>query len=141
MKRVNYARVKYQLERGYDPINLSTNLKAPTAFGTAPPTMWSRFHRDESSEGFTGIGTNTLSDTRRTPAAYSSGMGRLLSGRSSPTTGANMTSSINSNVDRKPCKVEEAFEVATAAKVFKKASDLGSAWHHPWSAQGLAATW
>ena len=99
MKRVNYARVKYQLERGYDPINLSTNLKAPTAFGTAPPTMWSRFHRDESSEGFTGIGTNTLSDTRRTPAAYSSGMGRLLSGRSSPTTGANMTSSINSNVD------------------------------------------
>jgi hypothetical protein len=48
MGRVKYDRFKYQLERGYNPINLTTELPVPL-YGTAPPTMWSRVQRDSSS--------------------------------------------------------------------------------------------
>ncbi len=55
MERVKYDRFKYQIERGYNPVTLSTELPVPL-YGGAPPTSWSRMHRSEDNLGFTGIG-------------------------------------------------------------------------------------
>ena len=97
MERVKYDRVKYQIERGYNPINLSTDLKGPSRYGVAPPTMWSRFQRDERSGGFSGLGNNELSLIRRAPTAHSSGMGRLLSGRDTSNGGVYIASNNDSS--------------------------------------------
>jgi hypothetical protein len=56
MERVKYDRFRYQLERGYNPINLTTELPVPL-YGAAPPTMWQRLQRSEATDGFTGLGT------------------------------------------------------------------------------------
>lgn len=55
--RIKYNRWKYQLERGYNPIDLSANVPEPIP--VRPASEWLRLHRHEN-DSFTGQGASTL---------------------------------------------------------------------------------
>jgi hypothetical protein len=79
MERVKYDRFKYQLERGYNPVNLTNDLPVPL-YGAAPQSMWDRLQRNDSSGGFTGLGVLSLPVPvrREAPATAMAGLTRSV---------------------------------------------------------------
>lgn len=93
MERVKYDRFRYQLERGYNPINLTTELPVPL-YGAAPPTMWQRLQKSEATDGFTGLGTLSfpVSAAKAAPTAGIHGPNLSQSLQSLPTPSENFSS-------------------------------------------------